>query len=91
MKYIKTFNRAHLSSNINLTFCLFFFLLSLLGATAVIIGLYVVLWGKSQELKSKLDPISATYPVKMPHEEINDQIDLEQPLLTNNSNNASNN
>lgn len=64
---------------------------SLLGATAVIIGLYVVLWGKSQELKSKLDPISVTYPVKMPQEEINDQIDLERPLLTNDSNNASNN
>lgn len=57
---------------------------SLLGATAVIIGLYVVLWGKSEELRENLDLTSGTCAVKIAQEKISDSIDLEQPLLTNN-------
>ncbi|XP_048490692.1 WAT1-related protein At4g30420 isoform X2 [Beta vulgaris subsp. vulgaris] len=58
---------------------------SLLGAVAVIIGLYVVLWGKSKELKSKLDPISGIGPIKIAQEKC-DKIDLEQPLLIDDTN-----
>ncbi|KAL2936197.1 hypothetical protein RDABS01_019597 [Bienertia sinuspersici] len=67
--------------------CLFvheqLYLGSLLGAIAVIIGLYVVIWGKSEELKQKLDSTLVTSPVNVAEEKIGDKLDLEQPLLTN--------
>ncbi|KAL2939869.1 hypothetical protein RDABS01_007298 [Bienertia sinuspersici] len=56
---------------------------SLIGAIAVIIGLYVVIWGKSEELKQMLDSTSVTSTVKTAQEKISDRIDLEQPLLIN--------
>ncbi|KNA17615.1 hypothetical protein SOVF_077790 [Spinacia oleracea] len=58
---------------------------SLLGATTVIIGLYVVLWGKSEEVKEKLHLTSGACPVKIDQEKKSEKIDLEQPLLTNDS------
>ncbi|XP_074273672.1 WAT1-related protein At4g30420-like [Silene latifolia] len=55
---------------------------SLLGAIAVMSGLYVVLWGKSEELKaSKLDPARENNPNTTAEENISDKIDLEKPLL----------
>ncbi|XP_074273671.1 WAT1-related protein At4g30420-like [Silene latifolia] len=55
---------------------------SLLGAIAVMSGLYVVLWGKSEELKaSKLDPAGENYADTTAEETISDKIDLEKPLL----------
>ncbi|XP_074271888.1 WAT1-related protein At4g30420-like [Silene latifolia] len=55
---------------------------SLSGAIAVISGLYVVLWGKSEEMKvSKLDPAGENYLDTTTGETSNDKIDLEKPLL----------
>ncbi|KAJ8438803.1 hypothetical protein Cgig2_023837 [Carnegiea gigantea] len=55
---------------------------SLLGAVGVAIGLYVFLWGKAQEMKEKKEvepPITAT------SDNTSCIVDLEQPLLTDNS------
>ncbi|KAK9697480.1 hypothetical protein RND81_08G040400 [Saponaria officinalis] len=57
---------------------------SVAGATAVIIGLYIVLWGKSEELKVKVNPGLEYYCVDKTTQEISDKNDVEQPLLANN-------
>lgn len=59
---------------------------SLLGAIAVIIGLYVVLWGKSEELRENLVLTSEKCPTIIAQEKIGGKIDLEQPLLTADNN-----
>ncbi|XP_074284854.1 WAT1-related protein At4g30420-like [Silene latifolia] len=56
---------------------------SLLGATAVIIGLYAVLWGKSEERKGICH---STVEENQTEEYINSGSDAEQPLLQGNPN-----
>jgi len=60
---------------------------SLLGAVAVIIGLYVVLWGKSEEMREKVDPVLGVSTDEITEEKLNSKVDLEQPLLMEDSNN----
>ncbi|KAJ8441907.1 hypothetical protein Cgig2_014376 [Carnegiea gigantea] len=60
---------------------------SLLGAVAVIIGLYVVLWGKSQEMKEKLEPVLVVSTDEITDEKMSSEVDLEQSLLMDHSNN----
>ncbi|KAJ8441909.1 hypothetical protein Cgig2_014378 [Carnegiea gigantea] len=62
---------------------------SLVGATAVITGLYVVLWGKSEELKVRQMEAESenTAAAKTAQEKTSCNVDLEQPLLTDHSTN----
>lgn len=55
---------------------------NILGSVAVIIGLYVVLWGKAQEMKGKLDshPQLDNCP-KNEGQEKSCKVDLEQPTI----------
>ncbi|XP_021857999.1 WAT1-related protein At4g30420-like [Spinacia oleracea] len=57
---------------------------SLLGGAAVIIGLYIVLWGKSKETKEILeyDELEGSSPKTGQQKAICKSDDLEQPLLT---------
>jgi S-ribosylhomocysteine lyase LuxS involved in autoinducer biosynthesis len=66
---------------------------SLIGAIGVIIGLYIVLWGKAEDVvdvKEKINPKSVaneteevTFSNNESCGEANCKIDLEEPLLTN--------
>lgn len=68
-------------------------LFSLIGAIGVIIGLYIVLWGKAGDVfavKEKIDPklmANETQEVRFSmnesYEETSSRIDLVEPLLTN--------
>lgn len=60
---------------------------SLLGSVAVIIGLYVVLWGKSEEMKEKLEPVLVVSTDEITDEKMSSEVDLEQSLLMDHSNN----
>ncbi|KAL2926900.1 hypothetical protein RDABS01_007301 [Bienertia sinuspersici] len=58
---------------------------SLLGSIGVIIGLYIVLWGKSEEMKAKLleyEDLESSTPKAAQIVKENSKVDLEQPLLT---------
>ncbi|XP_074276340.1 WAT1-related protein At4g30420-like [Silene latifolia] len=56
---------------------------SLVGAIAVIIGLYVVLWGKSEEIKVKVVDLGSDHSVDKISQERRDEKDLEKSLLAN--------
>ncbi|KAL9224605.1 hypothetical protein vseg_000624 [Gypsophila vaccaria] len=56
---------------------------SLLGAVAVIIGLYIVLWGKSEESKAKSVP---NLEERQTQDHTHYENDVEQPLLSNSPN-----
>ncbi|XP_045792439.1 WAT1-related protein At4g30420-like isoform X2 [Trifolium pratense] len=63
---------------------------SLIGTIGVIVGLYIVLWGKAEDVIEKIDPKSAfieTEEVKFLRNESRGEascrINLEEPLLTN--------
>ncbi|CAJ2665103.1 unnamed protein product [Trifolium pratense] len=63
---------------------------SLIGTIGVIVGLYIVLWGKAEDVIQKIDPKSAfieTEEVKFLRNEscgeASCRINLEEPLLTN--------
>ena len=60
---------------------------SLLGSVAVIIRLYVVLWGKSEEMKEKLEPVLVVSTDEITDEKMSSEVDLEQSLLMDHSNN----
>jgi hypothetical protein len=80
---------SKLANLLKLKNCLGF---SLLGAFAVIIGLYVVLWGKAKDLEEikqevvpKLQHDQAKMVQVLRHkspEKKNTKVDLEQPLLS---------
>ncbi|KAL5537355.1 hypothetical protein UlMin_046243 [Ulmus minor] len=63
---------------------------SLLGAIGVIVGLYIVLWGKAKELEEitqDRDPRKNTHVlINESSEKTNHKIDLEEPLLLDKSN-----
>ncbi|KAK9705777.1 hypothetical protein RND81_07G080900 [Saponaria officinalis] len=54
---------------------------SLLGALGVIIGLYIVLWGKAREMKGT-NPSVEGHQVQTMQDDMPREEDLEQPLLT---------
>ncbi|KAH9610233.1 hypothetical protein KSS87_003100 [Heliosperma pusillum] len=56
---------------------------SLVGAVAVIIGLYVVLWGKSEETKVKVVDLGSDHSVDKTSPQRSDEMDLEESLLPN--------
>lgn len=65
---------------------------SVVGAFGVIIGLYVVLWGKAQDLRDvkmdknpKLQNCDQSPTVDESLDKTSCKIDLEEPLLSNNS------
>jgi len=64
---------------------------SLIGAIGVIIGLYIVLWGKAEDVanvKEKIDPkstVNETEEVRFLTNESCGKIDLEEPLLPDDS------
>jgi len=55
---------------------------SLIGAIGVIIGLYIVLWGKAEEV---VDVKEKIVPKSMVKETEEVKIDLEEPLLPDDS------
>ena len=70
----------------------FFICASLIGATGVIIGLYVVLWGKAEEVVEVTEPklqVNPTEEVKILINESSGKAhcktDLEEPLLSSKS------
>jgi hypothetical protein len=65
--------------------------LILIGAIGVIVGLYIVLWGKAEDVTEKIDPKSrvnereeVTFLRNEYCGEASCRINLEEPLLTNN-------
>jgi hypothetical protein len=64
---------------------------SVLGAITIIFGLYVVLWGKADDVKSERLAISCTEPESIVEQDsigvkIESETNLSEPLLSENGN-----